>query len=338
MPADDSIEGLLPLDGELPTELELVEPGLTTTTEIAPQREGPQFEFWVVSSREAGHKHPAETQTPKLCFLRYDGLAHPQENDLSGFLSGFDQRVPTIVYVHGNRVESHEAETLGRHVLAVLTSCRPDGGNYRFVLWSWPSGRCGRLVWDARVKAHRSDVHGYYLAWVIDQAPPDVPVSLIGFSYGARLISGALHLLGGGSLDGRELPLHDKPEPVRLRATFVAAALDNHWLLPGKRHGRALGPIQRLLVLKNRRDLVLKRYRWLDPRHGSNALGNTGLFAPWRVGPDLAKIDQVDVSRSVGAGHNERRYLESHAFRAYAGTYVFFDDWQVSPAVESSDL
>ena len=73
----------------------------------------------------------------------------------------------------------------------------------RFVIFSWPSSKVsGGLLNDVRVKAARTGPAGCQLAWLIDQMPAETPLSLVGFSFGARIITGGLHVLAGGSLGG----------------------------------------------------------------------------------------------------------------------------------------
>ena len=54
-----------------------------------------------------------------------------------------------------------------------------------------------------------------------------------------RIINGALHLLGGGTLGGFTLPEDQGRKRVRVRAVLWAPAVDRCWLWPGQYHGKA---------------------------------------------------------------------------------------------------
>ena len=79
-----------------------------------------------------------------------------------------------------------------------------------------------------------------------------------------------------------------------MRAVLMAAAVDNDWLLPGHQHGLALTQVDRLLLLNNPCDNVLKRYRFLAP-YRPQALGYTGLARSRALEPHWHKIKQVRI-------------------------------------------
>ena len=134
------------------------------------------------------------------------------------------------------------------HAIRAAACDRP----FRLVVWSWPSERIqGGLRHDAQVKAARSDVQAHYLALCLDRMSPDVPVNLVGHSFGARTILGAMELLAGGTVAGR-VTTHDANRPRGpIRAVLIAAAVENGCLLPGHRDGLALGQLERVLITCN---------------------------------------------------------------------------------------
>ena len=124
-------------------------------------------------------------------------------SSLEEFLAGDDGTRVTVVFIHGNDTDAAEAEARGRELYReMLTSPCPEPPT-RLVIWSWPSEQVIRNVRrDAQLKACRTNIEGYYLARFADQLTPRSPLSFGGYSYGARVVTGALHLLGGGVLEG----------------------------------------------------------------------------------------------------------------------------------------
>ena len=176
----------------------------------------------------------------------------------------------------------------------------PASQPVRFVIWSWPSDRIHGILKDVRAKAARTNTDCKYLAWTLHQLNPQTPVSLIGFSYGARIATGALHVLAGGSLDGFALAPATKPR-TPVRAVLTVAALHNYWLAEGHYHGRALEIVDSMLLVNNSCDMALKRYRFLDRSRTAAALGYMG---PAGWSPHYGKIRIVDACRDVGKAHS----------------------------------
>jgi hypothetical protein len=231
-----------------------------------------------------------------------------QRSNLESFLS-FDGAVPTVFYVHGNQITPGEAKSQGLAVYRRLAHYATDEEPIRFVIYSWPSSRVGRLLNDVRVKAVRTGPAGFQLAWLVHQMPAETRISMIGFSFGARIITGGLHVLAGGSLGGSmKLPerVHVAREPVNV--VLIAAALHSNWLGKGQYHGRAMTQVDRMFMLNNCSDLALRYYRLSTPaRDRPQALGLRG---PTCIGPDYAaKIQFRDVSRYAGRQHDLFRYL-----------------------------
>src|SRR5690606_34909774 len=106
----------------------------------------------------------------------------------------------TVIYVHGNRVSVGYDATEGIAVYESLINARAEREPLRYIIWSWPSSQIPGLIKDYQVKAIRTNQVGWQLAWFIDQLPAETPLALMGYSYGARAVSGAMHILGGGSI------------------------------------------------------------------------------------------------------------------------------------------
>jgi len=293
-------------------------------------------QVWLISTRQAGC-----STTPDAPPLSCRRLAADQtwlDADRKAFLESDDPDVPTCIFVHGNRQTRQAAIQTGMSTLRRLTAGREDRP-LRFVIWSWPAEQVYRRNReDLRLKACRSDRESLHLARCLDRIRPDVPVSLVGYSYGARVITGALHILGGGKVAGRELAEPGGDARPTLKAVLVAAALDNYSLLPGRRNGLALEQLDAVLVTRNGCDPVLRWYPRLYGRGGPNALGYTGPACPSRLGDQREKLDLLDVTCSVGKDHSWRTYLCSGALRAKVAGYVFREQSRQTTPAEGPGL
>ena len=175
------------------------------------------------------------------------------------------------------------------------------------MIWSWPSCQIRGQLRDYQVKAARTKQVGWQLAGAIDQLPAETPLAVIGYSYGARVASGALHLLAGGRLGSLELAERAHPHRPPVRAAFVAAALDADWLRPGSYHGRALEQVDELLLVNNHLDPAMRFYH-LAMDSGARPLGYGG---PRGLGHFANRVRSVDVTGAVGRHHAIEEYLAS---------------------------
>src|SRR3954471_19714558 len=160
------------------------------------------------------------------------------------------------------------------------------------VAFDWPSQRVHRLdVRDINEKGRRAYVAAYHLARFVQAFPPRSRICLLGQSYGGRVVTSALHLLGGGRLNSQSndppVPLPTLRSDLSLRAVVIAGAADRHWLDPGERLDRALVACEAFLNLYNRRDEALRLYPFLIRSGHHRALGRVGLRASdlRRLGP-----------------------------------------------------
>jgi hypothetical protein len=279
-------------------------------------------QVWLVSSRQAPCDPPACGGEAMLGYWFLGPDNQWVSASLDAFLATDSAAVPTVIFIHGNRVDADRAVCDGRFVLSQL-SVSAQGRPFRFVIFSWPADRLdtGQRD-DVRCKAVRSDAQSYYLAWLINRTHPGVPLDLIGFSFGARVVAGALELLGGGCVAGQVLP-DRTPGHAPIRAMLVAAALDSDWLLPDHRNGLALGQVQRMLVSVDPLDRALHFYPRLYGRGGPEALGSCGPDCPQQLGPQAVKLELVDVQCEVGKVHDWTNYASACSLMSRLGWYAF---------------
>ncbi|NLE36669.1 MAG: hypothetical protein GX621_01435 [Pirellulaceae bacterium] len=282
-------------------------------------------ELWIVNTRCVSSCSEHGFDDPAVRFQRFDGEDRWIDVDRRDFFATGSADVPTSFVIHGNQVDSCEAIQRG-HALRRLLECAAPDRPFRVVVWSWPAGRVTRSIRDdVRIKAARSDVEAFGLAQCVERISPDVPVAMVGHSFGARVITGALHLLAGGELACRRLePRDDRPRRA-VRAVLFAAAVDNGSLLPGWRNGEALDEVERMLVVRNGNDRILRWYPRMYGRGGPEALGFTGPACVAQVGENRDKIEILDASCSVGRGHGWFEYLCGSSLHARLPWFAFLE-------------
>ncbi len=282
--------------------------------------EAAEAEVWLISTRSAPRNVARDAADSRIGFWRLTDNTWTA-SDRGAFHSAGRADVPTLFLIHGNRAEANDAVQMGcsvRRQIERSSSERP----FRLVIWSWPSEQvCGGVRADVQLKAHYSDVQAFYLAECLREVTADQPVTLAGYSFGARVITGALELLAGGRVGRYRLagPVVTREAPWR--AVLIAAALDAHWLSPGQRNGRATGQVDRMLITSNAADRVMRLYPRMYGRRGPDALGYYA--AGYSLAPaDRGKIRRLDVSCSAGSQHGWWSYWRSASLRAALTEYA----------------
>lgn len=272
-------------------------------------------EIWMVSTRHSNCASGKLAEPANFRFFRFGPGCRWQAADEAEWIASQQADAVTLVYVHGNRVASNEASGRGLAAYRAVVRNRPDSSPIRFVIWSWPSSKLHgpRPRRDAQVKAARTDCESLLLASFLTQLDSQTPISLLGYSFGARIVSGALHLAAGGRLGRYQLADADHRPTNSMRVVLYAAAMDNHWWLPGRYHGQSFSQVDRLLLLYNTCDPVLRLYPKMDRHSSAQALGFTGFARPAALGPDAARLEQANVRGQIGRTHDEQAYLASES-------------------------
>lgn len=281
--------------------------------------------FFVVNSSHC-------PQEPNGCYPQCRGVVHQylpdgryHRSSKEQLLASLKPGVPVCVMVHGSFVKSDEWYRLTVRRYQRLVAA---GGNrpMHFIAAHWPSDP-GTMIFPAyqvEKLGDRAEYNGIYLAQLIRSIPADHPVSFIGHSHGCRVISSALHLLGGGSVQGVRV---SNPSPHRrMRVVFGAGGIDHHWLNPGEKYGCALNRVECLLNIHSRLDCVLNLYPFTDPlfHHAAGQIGFTKSDLK-KLGGQSRKIRQYDVTHLVGTGHMIVKYAPYPQIRARAIPYLYFD-------------
>ncbi len=256
--------------------------------------------------------------------------------DFSAAMASLDPTLPIVFYVHGNQITASEARRCGLDVYTRLVRCAEDDRPIQFVVFSWCSDKVPGLLKDFREKAARTKPVGYQFAWVISRLPQGSHVGLIGYSYGARVCSGAAHLLAGGSLGGLTLGA-DCPAcgVASVRAVFLAAAYDACWNSPRAYHGLALNRIDTLLSTTNPIDPAMKYYKWVPINSKPPAVGGVGPRGLSRE--QAARVRLMPVANSVGRSHDVYDYLAAPGLMRAAWRRVAFADVSLEPEAAGAD-
>jgi hypothetical protein len=236
--------------------------------------------------------------------------------------SAIDEALPseatgvlTIIYVHGNFMERNNALERARIVDRYLQSQtdRP----YRLIMLSWPSQREKKPLRDVLDNAESAECQSLYVAWMLQRLRHEPQVSLLGFSFGARAVTGGLHLAAGGNLPGyMQPPVSNDSTVSRYRLGLVAPAIDRNWIESNGRHRLAMTNVESLINLYNSKDPVLRRFRFIDRLSRPIAAGFSGFaglgvqFDPRATTPlaGQSRIKQYDCGSVIGTTHSERSY------------------------------
>jgi hypothetical protein len=279
-----------------------------------------QDQVWLVSTRHLGCYMGGKNWPTYQIWLYEKGMWQPRTE--AEFFAADSADVVTPLYVHGNRVSAGEAGSYGLNFYFELVGKFDDEPPTRIVIWSWPSDEIKGQLKDVRAKAHRSDYEAYYLACFLARMKSEVRVGLLGYSFGARIVSGALHLLNGGAICGQTVSAGEHPQ---FRVALWAAAEHNYWYQPGQFHGRASAAADAWFITINCCDPVLARYRFLDKCSDADAVGYSGIYGRNLLPPEVnSRIEEVNVSNIVGGTHDWRSYLYSQWIQDRTREYILW--------------
>ncbi|WP_425616911.1 hypothetical protein NA78x_000574 [Anatilimnocola sp. NA78] len=266
-----------------------------------------QDQVWVISSRHLGCNTKA-TADSLQAFLYEKGVWQPKP--IAEFYATDSAEVVTTAYVHGNRIDAGLSRADGLAVYFQLIGKYDHQRAVRFVIYSWASDQIKGQLKDVRYKAGRADEEAFHVARFLGRIDNRVPIGVIGYSYGARILLGSMHLLGGGSFGGRKLERPSQGQAIR--AALWAAAEHNTWPLPGHAHGQALPMADEWLITVNCCDPALRRYAAVDKCASPTALGFAGLGGGLPT-PLNERVKLMNVSNIVGGSHEMRLYLYAPA-------------------------
>ena|GEM_PF-1532730 len=264
---------------------------------------GCEDQVWLISTRRLSCRS-AGSSNPNWEIHQLERGRTWSARSAEEFYASDDPTLLTVFMVHGN--DQSPSEAVERGMLFYRRVVQPMERRVRYVIWSWPSDKQAiRPKLDALAKLPRTNLEPSFLAPFIARIRSDVPVGVVGYSYGARVLAGTLHMLGGGRIEGRSVPVGG--DSRRIRAVLIAAAVGRDSLLPGQRFGKALSQVDRVLVTMNPLDRVLKFFPLVSEGRDI-ALG--------RLGPVLAGLPSTDRSK-VSALNVQPIVRHKHEFSVY---------------------
>ncbi|MCP4782499.1 MAG: hypothetical protein GY878_02995 [Fuerstiella sp.] len=311
-----------------PLEVAVVDlpPVVEGTVEVAPSLADSGYWFVSTDHSPQSFHHSCPRFCP--CVLRYEECVGFRRSSIVELCAGLEPGVPVCIMVHGSFVDTASAK---RESACTWKWLRRGsmGHKMQMIYLSWPSySPLGPLVQlEVNKLGRQAGRNGYYLAELTQHVPPECPICLLGHSHGTRVISSALHLLAGGTVQGVRHPFA-RAEGRHIRTVFTASAIDHDWLNPTGRYGRALCSTQCLLNLKNMRDPALRFYACRLPLISKRPLGQTGLTSRDRhhLGGWGRRVNDYDVTGIIGAAHLWPYYFTKPSLACVLHNYVYFPD------------
>jgi alpha/beta superfamily hydrolase len=212
---------------------------------------------------------------------------------LEEFLETQIPQKPLVIVVHGNWMTSTEAKKYG----IAFDRLTEKFGDHRLLIWSWPSEQisCGiRIRKDVLTKAQRAHDQATYLVSFLQKLKPNSNVSLIGFSFGAKLVCNTLQTLS----DVKEFR-----NELMIRSVLLAGALDCASFTPNEQYNQALSATEKMLIHVNPDDETLCFYPLLVRIGGPQAIGKKGVSLNGVSEEFRQKIKSVNVARQLGTEH-----------------------------------
>ncbi len=301
--------------------------GMGSTNAVAqnckcPSLSNCKFDIWIIDTHPVGD---CDCDASKARYLRLGDDCQWVCESEEAFLTTLDPDKPINIMLPGYATGMKwivEHVWLFHGKLEAQAKCRGlECAPTRLCILGWPSEiDSAPVVQDAREKAVRAETEGYWLAQLISKMPKDYRVNLVGYSFGGRIATSTAHHLAGGARCN--CPSISATNSVRLTGTLMAAAVDADWLSQCQPHSLALGRFERLLLLNNCKDRVLKAYRILSRSRKPEALGAIGLLLP--DAKYASHVEQWEVGDIVGKNHNWRRYIEAPEIMWSIAQYAFF--------------
>lgn len=288
--------------------------------------------YWIVSSRCCRQQLECN-QNCNFAVYRFDGPGPGRTASLDELYASLQPGIPVCFMVHGSFVIWDSVLRDSAATYCWLRNAAPERP-VQMIFFTWPSDDAATMVpnavdiANARRLGRLAALNSLYLAELITRVPDANPISLIGHSHGARMVSATLHLLGGGLVEGRYF-VGGQYRRQRIRAVLAAAAMDHSWFNPGERYDLAVCRAESMINLRNRHDVPLV----FHPTHqlfARPALGRTGIT--WMdhqsLGVEGCRIYDYDVTSLIGCGHVWHHYYHQPSIAYAIRHHVYFDDDQ----------
>ncbi len=277
------------------------------------------------STASATHYWVLSTRSTRPQWFYRDTKGRFTQADRDQFLESADETTPIVIFVHGNQASFARSVQMGDMIYDYLQQQNPGA---RFLLWSWDSEReCPFIRIDTSIKSARADAQAIPLAALLSAIPPKTPVILVGYSFGCRVVGGAMQLCGGGPWKGESATtVADATEmsdetngtastatQCNIRATIlVAAAMDQNSFRPTGAMNTALKQVEYSIVTTHAWDNALSLYHLIS----ESANPAMGLMGPDAVAAtDAEHIRTCDLSNEILPIHAWENYFSSVTLR-----------------------
>lgn len=268
----------------------------------------PDINYWVVSSRSCIQKSNCCCPCCEFDVYHSSSEGRVTEQSMESLIQSIHPEAPICIMVHGSFVDWDSVLNDSYNTYLWLRGAAPQMP-LNVIFFTWPSDDMPTKIIpvDVNILGKRAEYNGHYLTRLIAQLPEHHQISMLGHSHGARTVASAMHLIGGGSVQGISLQdcgIHICCRCRHFRIVFAAAAINHNWLNPGERYGCGLNCTDCLINLRNHKDRILLFYPILAPI-SRRALARTGFTYLDRraLGDDVNRVHDIDVSQCVGAGH-----------------------------------
>ena len=218
--------------------------------------------------------------------------------DVKEFYAGDSADRSTVIWAHGFKTDMTGAAESGCSFRNTIDAARAAAGSsraYRLVIWKWSSERgAGRLRIDAQMKGRIADAEGRRLANFIGGMNASNNVSLVGFSFGARVVGSALQCLATAP------STYMTNRTGRVSLVLASSACDYGAFDWNYANGAAIPAY--VLNIYNPADFALRYYPFISDT-GSQAQGVYPITGSAFTGA-VGSAFNINVSGAVGKEHS----------------------------------
>jgi hypothetical protein len=272
-------------------------------------------DVWMITTETASWTKATESEFEKILYWRQvksGTQRHWEKSDAKKFFVTQNPNVPILIFSPGYTSTKSDTVEIGFKILSLCDSSKP----IRMIFWQWPAEKIAcRLLPDIRSKIPVAEANGNYMSMLIKRLKPESKVSILGFSFGTRLLGDAVENVG-------DL----KPTGVKINLIYGGAASDKQWLANGNRNGNVPKIANKILVFYNPDDFRLKFYSYLYANENNvEPLGSNG--APMsRIDKKYHdKIEMVNLSQTIGFRHKTIILIGTQQFKERINEYFFFE-------------
>ena len=218
--------------------------------------------------------------------------------DVKEFYAGDSADRSTVIWAHGFKTDMTGAAESGCSFRNTIDAARAAAGStraYRLVIWKCSSERgAGRLRIDAQMKGRIADAEGRRLANFIGGMNASNNVSLVGFSFGARVVGSALQCLATAP------STYMTNRTGRVSLVLASSACDYGAFDWNYANGAAIPAY--VLNIYNPADFALRYYPFISDT-GSQAQGVYPITGSAFTGA-VGSAFNINVSGAVGKEHS----------------------------------